>query len=191
MAKEQFLFAQLATTARSSFEQRELWKRAERFFKREMGSMVRILKVVGDLQSASYMILAPRVQLLPGVLLAAKQFMTECASLKTLQLQLQIGCSAVVDYSGRKRSLQLQSCCAKCQGCAAGFGVAGPLQSYCFCRHVDCYTHPLLQSTMETVLQRLSMYSVIHWPCTQVCNSACYNLQGRLQPRSKTALTTV
>ena len=101
-AQETNFLAQLATPARSWFEQQELWKQAERFFQREMGAMVRIVKVAGDLQSASYMILAPRVQLLPGVLLAAKQFMTDCASLKTLQLQLQIGRSAVVDRTGRK-----------------------------------------------------------------------------------------
>ena len=62
-----------------------------------------LIKVLGDLQpAASYLILAPRVQLLPDLLLAAKEFMTECASFKTLQLPLQLGRSAVVDHTGKK-----------------------------------------------------------------------------------------
>ena len=165
--------AQLATTARSSFEQQELWKLAERLFQREMGSMGRILKVDGDLQSASYMILAPRVQLLPGVLLAAKQFMTECASVKTLQLQLQIGRSAVVDYSGRKRSLQLHSCCAKCQGCAAGFGVAGPLRQNLLLLQACGLLHPAPSSKHNgdstTMAQHVLNYSLATYPSMQQC----------------------
>ncbi len=102
-AKGTNFLAQLATAARSTFEQQELWKRAERFFQREMGCMGHVIKVVGDLQpAASYLILAPRVQLLPDLLPAAKEFMTECASFKSLQLQLQLGRSAVVDRTGKK-----------------------------------------------------------------------------------------
>lgn len=68
-----------------------------------MGCMGRLLKVHGDLQpAASYLILAPRVQLLPDSLLAAKEFMTVCASLKTLQVHLQLGRSAVIDQTGKK-----------------------------------------------------------------------------------------
>ncbi len=102
-AKGKNFLAQLATAALSRFEQQELWKRAEQFFQREMCCMGPLIKVLGDLQpAASYLILAPRVQLLPDLLLAAKEFMTECASFKTLQLQLQLGRSAVVDHIGKK-----------------------------------------------------------------------------------------
>lgn len=95
--------ARLANAARSTYEQQELWKRAEQFFQRELCCLGRLIKVHGDLRpGASYLILAPRVQLLPDRLLAAKEFMTECASFKTLQLQLQLGRSAVVDHTGKK-----------------------------------------------------------------------------------------
>ena len=103
-AKGTNFLAQLATATRScEREQQELWRRAEQFFQREMCCMGRLIKVFGDLQpAANYLILAPRVQLLPELLLAAKEFMTECASFKSLQLQLQLGRSAVVDHFGKK-----------------------------------------------------------------------------------------
>lgn len=95
------LLAQLATAARSTLEQQDLWKSAETFFHRDIGCMGRLVKVHGDLQpAASYLILAPGVQLLPNSLLAAEKFMAACASLKSLQLQLQLGRSAVVDHIG-------------------------------------------------------------------------------------------
>lgn len=100
-AKGTNFMAQLATAARCMYEQHELWKNAEQFFQTEMSRMGCLIKVHGDLPpAASYLILAPRVKLLPEVLLAAKDFMTECASFKSLQLQLQLGRSAVVDQTG-------------------------------------------------------------------------------------------
>ncbi len=102
-AKGSNFLTQLATAARSALEQQELWTRAERFFQREMGCIGRVIKVLGDLQpAASYIIFAPRVQLLREMLPAAKEFMTECASFKSLRLQLQMGRSAVVDHTGKK-----------------------------------------------------------------------------------------
>ncbi len=116
-AKGTNLLAQLATAARSTLEQQELWKRAENFFHREMGCMGRLVKVHGDLQpAASYLILAPGVQLLPYSLLAAKEFMAACASFKSLQLQLQLGRSAVVDHIGKKLNDRLLFCSAYCRG---------------------------------------------------------------------------
>ncbi len=94
---------QLATAARSIFEQQELWKRAECFFQTEMGCVGRVLKITGDLQSAAnYIMCAPRVQLLRDQFPAGKEFMTECASFKTLRIQLQMGRTAVVDHTGKK-----------------------------------------------------------------------------------------
>lgn len=102
-AKGTNLSAQLATAARSTLEQQELWKLAENFFHREMGCMGPLVKVHGDVQpAASYLILAPGVKLLPDSLLAAEKFMAACASFKSLQLQLQLGRSAVVDHIGEK-----------------------------------------------------------------------------------------
>ena len=79
-----------------------------------------LIKVLGDLPPVgSYLILAPRVKLLPEVLPAAKEFMTSCASFKSLQLQLQLGRSAVMDQTGQERNDRLLSSDALCQGCAA------------------------------------------------------------------------
>lgn len=102
-AKGTNFLARLANAAYFTSEQRELWERAEHYFQREMGLIGRLIKVHGDLKpAASYLILAPRVQLLPNLLLTAKEFMKECTSFKSLQLQLQIGRSAVVDHTGMK-----------------------------------------------------------------------------------------
>ncbi len=102
-AKESNFFTQLATAARSTLEQQELWKRAECFFQTELGCIGRVVKVVGDLQpAANYIICAPRVHLLRDQFSAGKEFMTECASFKSLRLQLQMGRSAVVDHTGKK-----------------------------------------------------------------------------------------
>ena len=111
---------QLASAARNIYEQHELWKHAEQFFKIEMGCMGCLIKVLGELPpAASYLILAPRVKLSPEVLPAAKEFMTVCASFKSLQLQLQLGRSAVMDQNGQELNDRLTSCLALCQGCAA------------------------------------------------------------------------
>lgn len=62
-----------------------------------------LFKVHGDVQPAtSYVILAPRVQLVRESLLAAQQFMTQCASFKSLQLQLQVGRTAVINPTSKK-----------------------------------------------------------------------------------------
>lgn len=121
-AKGANFWTQLATAALSTFEQQELWARAEWFFQRELRCMGRLIEVTGDLKpAASYLILAPRVRLLPDQLQIAKQFMTECASFKSFRVQLQLGRSAVVDHAGENWNGQLLSYCANCRGCAAVF----------------------------------------------------------------------
>ena len=83
-----------------------------------MGCMGRLVKVHSDLPPAvSYLILAPGVRLLPSSLLAVQEFMAACASFKSLQLQLQLGRSAVVDHIGQKLNDRLLFCSAYCQGC--------------------------------------------------------------------------
>ncbi|KAL0030041.1 hypothetical protein WJX79_002495 [Trebouxia sp. C0005] len=90
-----------AATTASNHEPQLLWRKAEQFFMKEMGCMGPLIKVSGDLKPAgSYLILAPRVSLLPDMLQAAKEFMTACASFKSLHVQLQLGRSAVVDQIG-------------------------------------------------------------------------------------------
>ena len=103
--------AWLATAARLPSEQQDLWKRAEDFFKGVMGCMGPLIKVHGDLQpAASYVILAPRVKLHRDMVLAAEEFVTACSSFKTLQVELQMGRSAVVDNSGEEMDAYLLQC---------------------------------------------------------------------------------
>jgi hypothetical protein len=107
------ILARFAAAMRSPYEQQELWKLAELFFQRDLGCFGRVLKVHGDLQpTASYLILAPRVQLFPDVLSAAKEFMTACPSLQTLQVQLQIGRTFVLDKTGHELHKLALSCSA-------------------------------------------------------------------------------
>lgn len=118
-AKETNFFDWLTNAAWSTWfssEHQGLWERAEHFFQREMGLRGRLLKVQGDLKpAANYLILAPRVQLQPNLLLAAKEFMKGCASFTSLKLQLQIGRSFLVDHSGKRCN---DLCSAYCQDCA-------------------------------------------------------------------------
>ena len=98
--------------------------------------MGRLVKVQGDLQpGVSYLILAPGVQLLPYSLLAAKEFMAACASFKSLQLQLQLGRSAVVDHIGKKLNDHLLFCSAYCQGCLCAQS-SKCVDNHCSCRHM-------------------------------------------------------
>ncbi len=83
---------------RSPYEQQELWKLAELFFQRDLGCFGRVLKVHGDLQpTASYLILAPRVQLFPDVLSAAKEFMTAWSEVHAVINSLPFRCSCRLD----------------------------------------------------------------------------------------------
>lgn len=110
-AKGTNILARLATAAWSLYEQHDLWKRTELFFQRHMGCLGRVIKVHGDLQPpASYLIMAPGVQLFPDVLEAAREFVTACTSFKSLEVQLQIGRSAVVNNTGKKLHKLLLSC---------------------------------------------------------------------------------
>ena len=104
--------SKLVSAARSKSEQQKLWGMAELFFQQSMGCIGRLIRVHGDLQpEGSYLILAPRVQLLPNMLVAAKNLLIACASFTTLQVQLQIGRSAVFDHLGKLHGLVL-SCSA-------------------------------------------------------------------------------
>ncbi|DBB18356.1 TPA: hypothetical protein ACH3X3_000010 [Trebouxia sp. C0006] len=98
------MLSKLISAARSKSEQQKLWGMAELFFQTTMGCIGRLIRVHGDLQpEGSYLILAPRVQLLPDMLVAAKNLLISCASFTTLQVQLQIGRSAVLDHLGMSR----------------------------------------------------------------------------------------
>lgn len=116
--------AWLATAARSPSEQQDLWKQAEGFFKGVVGCMGPLIKVHGDLQpAASYLILsyliilylilfdlAPGVKLHRDMVPAPEDFVTACASFKTLQVELQMGRSAVVDNGGEELDAYLLQC---------------------------------------------------------------------------------
>ena len=100
--------SKLVCAARSKSEQQKLWGMAELFFQQSLGCIGRLIRVHGDLQpEGSYLILAPRVQLLPNMLVAARNLLIACASFTTLQVQLQIGRSAVFDHLGKLHGLVL------------------------------------------------------------------------------------
>ncbi len=102
------MLSKLISAARSKSEQQKLWGMAELFFQTTMSCIGRLIRVHGDLQpEGSYLILAPRVQLLPDMLVAAKNLLISCASFTTLQVQLQIGRSAVLDHLGKLHGLVL------------------------------------------------------------------------------------
>lgn len=128
--------AQLVNAAASTFQQQEVWECAEQFFQKDMGLSGPLIKVHGELKpAADYLILAPHVQTQPGLLLKATHFMRQCASFACLQLQLQIGCSFVVDHTG------MHQCSAYWQSCVAIWVcVLNFINNTVLCRHQVCGT---------------------------------------------------
>ena len=89
--------AQLVTAARIRQENR-LWASAGTLRSQQLGATAPLLRVHGDLHpAADVLIIAPLVQLLPNIIVAAEDFMSACTHLDTMQVQLQLGRSAVFD----------------------------------------------------------------------------------------------
>ena len=98
--------SQFITAARTR-DERKLWALAEALFVRGLGTGP-LIRVLCNLQpAADFLTSAPSVQLLPNILVAAEEFMLACLHLDTLQVQLQLGRSALLEQSAEIMSKKI------------------------------------------------------------------------------------